>query len=76
MSTYKGKTAKAWRHPWQVVRMSQGAVIANCSHRFHPTAYLHGLALHVFRRDQQAGGYEIRRTPEVVGRLERDRAGW
>lgn len=75
MSTYKGKTAKAWRHPWQVVRLSRGAVIVNCSHRFEVAAYWHACVLHLFRRDSRQVAYDIRSTPEVVGRLEHDGAG-
>lgn len=72
MSTYRGKTAKAWRHPWQVVRLFRnGSVIVVSGHRFEVTAYWHASVRHVFRRNPREMAYDVRRTPEVMGRYAR-----
>lgn len=70
VSTYTGKTAKAWRRPWQVVRLSDGAVIVVSGHWFEVTAYWHASVRHLFNRNRRVA-YDIRRTPEVVGRYAR-----
>jgi hypothetical protein len=58
-------TDRRWRHPWQVVRCTQGAVAPRCSHRWEVTAgWCSGLRdLPLVIEYDRGFHHDVRRTP-------------
>jgi hypothetical protein len=64
VNTYRAKTAKSWRYPWQVVRLSDGAVSVMCSHRSKFKADLCAFLRRHLDWVPEGATFEARRTPE------------
>jgi hypothetical protein len=64
MKTYRAKTAKSWRYPWQVVRLRDDAESVMCSHRSELRAGLCAFLRRHLGWVPEGATFEARRTPE------------
>lgn len=64
MNTYRAKTAKSWRYPWQVVRLLDGSDSVMCSHRSELKAGLCAFLRQRLGWVPEGASFEARRTPE------------